>query len=137
MADLLYFSCLQHSQYESFDQNDQSDLESTPGNFEVLDSSSISKSGSFGPNEQIFVNINTDEITGTVIPTPIDSPTAAEGAEGGSGSRSPSPDEREKIELTVLAGKRCFVPLVVAGQFYELSWEFTSAPKVWYEALFD
>lgn len=123
---------MQHSQYESFDQNDQSDLESSPGNFEVLDSSSISKSGSFGPSEQISVNTDTDEIAETVIPTPIDTPTAAATSEGkeASANRSPSPDERERIDLTILAGKRCFVPLVVAGQFYELSWEFTSAPKV-------
>ena len=39
-------------------------------------------------------------------------------------------DEREKIQLTVYAGKRCFVPLVVAGRNYELTWEFTSTPKV-------
>ena len=39
-------------------------------------------------------------------------------------------DEREKIQLTVYAGKRCFIPLVVAGRNYELAWEFTSSPKV-------
>ena len=59
-------------QYESFDQNDQSDIESNPGNFEVLDSSSISKSGSFGPSEQIAINTDTDEIKDAIVPTPID-----------------------------------------------------------------
>ena len=177
-----------NSQYESFDQNDQSDIDSNPGNFEVLDSSSISKSGSFGPSEQIAINADTDEIKDAIIPTPIDHQTSQQSqlldkhfdsvkgdsipgdfdssggggesaGEGNSGDgenpanltdgdvarsendqsavpdtslsdSSQVEDEREKIQLTVYAGKRCFVPLVVAGRSYELSWEFTSSPKV-------
>ena len=104
-----------------------------------MDSSSITKSGSFGPTEQITINETTDEIKETVIPTPVEtsSPVNTElendpENEGASAvvESTPELDDKEKIELTVYAGKRCFVPLVVAGRFYELSWEFTSTPKV-------
>ncbi|XP_066924085.1 FYVE and coiled-coil domain-containing protein 1-like [Clytia hemisphaerica] len=126
-----------HSHYESFDQNDQSDIDSNPGNFEVLDSSSITKSGSFGPTEQITIDETTDEIKETIIPTPGETSIPvntelendAENEDASAVESTPELDDREKIELTVYAGKRCFVPLVVAGRFYELSWEFTSAPK--------
>ena len=71
---LSFFFTIKNSQqqYESFDQNDQSDIDSNPGNFEVLDSSSISKSGSFGPSEHIAINADTDEIKDAIVPAPID-----------------------------------------------------------------
>lgn len=74
LISIFCLSSLKNSQqqYESFDQNDQSDIDSNPGNFEVLDSSSISKSGSFGPSEQITINAETDEIKDAIVPTPID-----------------------------------------------------------------
>ena len=47
--------------------------------------------------------------------------------------------ERENIVFDVAAGIRVLVPVVVPGSHVDLSWEFTSSPKVsdafWYKLL--
>jgi len=85
--------------------------------FEILDPANVSTSGSFGPSEEIKV-LEKDIIQSPIIPT----------VQKGDESLDDQ-IEKENVELTLYAGQRSLVPIVIGGSQFELIWEFTSTPK--------
>lgn len=140
---------IQASNYESFDQGHSQDSDggddaafegdATQGSFEVLDSSKMSHSGSFNASETITFNksdtrmenlqpkicVNNKRNDG-VEDNDENAVHLSEEQQDGEGTES----SREKVDLTLAAGKRCFLPVIVPDKALELTWEFTSAPKV-------
>ena len=83
----------------------------------VLDPKSVSSSGSFGPREEIQVK-PADLRKDSVVPV-VENLTQSNGE-----------SIKETVNMTLAAGQRCLLPIVICATNFELIWEFASTPKV-------
>ena len=70
---------------------------------------------SFGPNQKIEI-LSTDMMKPSLLPV--------------CRTDDEEPIKMETIEIDVAAGLRVFLPVIIPSSKLELSWEFTSHPKV-------
>lgn len=83
----------------------------------VLDPKSVSSSGSFGPREEIQVK-PADLRKDSIVPV-VENLT-----------QSKEESIKETVNMSLAAGQRCLLPIVICATNFELVWEFTSTPKV-------
>lgn len=90
--------------------------ESCTGDFEILAAGEDpSNGGSFGENQQVEI-LPSDQMKSCLIPN--------------CHSDSEDPANLDTVDIDIAAGYRVILPVLVPGIKMDLSWEFTSTPKV-------